>query len=261
MEATDWKPPHTIGAVGDSIRVLTLNLGHGRGRSSHQALLTQPRIESNLNTVASVLRQSGAEVVALQEADGPCWWSGKFDHVDFLARRGEYPYVFRGAHRKLAQIDCGTAILSRLPLEDTFSSSLWSGALRPAKGYVLATIRCGPMEIDVASIHIDFMSRSMRRKQLGHVATELHNRGRPVILLGDLNCSWLREPTLLELATRLDLVPFAPDSELLPTFPQPRPRRRIDWILVSRGMEFRHYEVLRKPISDHAGVLAEVKVY
>ena len=239
---------------------MTLNLGHGRGTSSHQALLKRPRIESNLNAVAAMLRQTGADIVALQEADGPSWWSGGFDHVDFLAQRGEYPYRFRGGHRKIAQLDCGTALLSRHPLSDTKSGSLWSGALRPAKGYVIASVSTAAGEVDVVSTHIDFMTRTMRRKQLGAVATELHQRGRPVILLGDLNCTWTGEPTLLELATRLDLQPFEPDSRALATFPHARPRRRIDWVLVSRGIEYVRYEVLDAPLSDHRAVIAELRL-
>jgi len=240
--------------------VLTLNLGHGRGSSSHQALLKRPRIESNLDAVAAALRDAQADVVGLQEADGPCWWSGSFDHVEFLGRRGEYAHHFRGAHRELAQIDCGTAILSRRPLSDSFSSSLWSGALRPAKGFVISAVEFGDRAVDVASVHVDFMTRGMRRKQLGHAATELKRRGRPMVVLGDLNCGWGREHTLLEFATRLDLVPFEPESRHLATFPQVRPRRRIDWILVSRGIRFARYEVLGRPLSDHCAVLAELEI-
>ena len=239
---------------------MTLNLGHGRGTASHQALLKRPRIESNLDAVASMLRQTGADVVGLQEADGPSWWSGNFDHVAYLARRGEYPFRYRGAHRRIAQLDCGTALLSRHPLSDTQSGALWSGALRPAKGFVVATVPTAAGEVDVVSVHIDFMTRAMRRKQLGRTATELHRRGRPVILLGDLNCTWRGESTLVELATRLDLLPYEPESRALATFPHGRPRRRIDWILVSRGIDYVGYEVLDAPLSDHRAVMAELRL-
>jgi len=244
--------------VGDTLRVMTLNLGHGRGSSSHQALLKRPRIKRNLEAVAGTLRQVEADVVGLQEADGPCWWSGNFDHVEYLARHGEYPHRYRGSHRKLAQIDCGTALLSRRALQDGISGSLWSGALRPAKGFVIAAVDVGGTLVDVVSVHVDFMTRGMRRKQLGQTATALRHRGRPIILLGDLNCTWGREHTLIELATRLDLVAFEPESRTMATFPQTRPRRRIDWILVSRGIEFSRYEVVGESLSDHCGVFAEL---
>lgn len=244
--------------VGETLRVVTLNLAHGRGTGSHQALLRRRRIHENLDGVAALLRRLRADVVGLQEADGPSWWSGGFDHVDYLARRAEYPHQLRGAHRRWAQLDCGTALLSHRPLEESLSVPLWSGALRPAKGFVAGALVVGRQVVDVVSVHVDFMLRQTRRKQLGRMATHLKQRGRPVILLGDLNCDWQREPTLRELATRLDLVPHRPEAADLATFPQGRPKRRIDWILVTRGLEYDEYEVVPHDLSDHRAIVAEI---
>ncbi|MHC4452587.1 MAG: endonuclease/exonuclease/phosphatase family protein [Planctomycetota bacterium] len=244
--------------MGESLRVVTLNLGHGRGTASHQALLKRMRIQSNLDGIASVLRQEGPDIVGLQEADAPSWWSGGFDHVDYLAMRSEYPHRFHGRHRDIAQIRSGTALLSRRPLAETFSAGMWSGALRPVKGYVVAAVEVGGVVVDVVSVHVDFASRGRRRIQLGKMATELKRRDRPVVILGDLNCSWGREPTLRELSTRLDLVAFRPDADGLATFPHGRPKRRIDWILASRGTEYKRYEVISTPLSDHRAVVADL---
>jgi endonuclease/exonuclease/phosphatase family metal-dependent hydrolase len=260
MRATDWYPSPYDVVVGGIIRVVTINLGHGRGASSHQALLNQARIRENLDRVAAVLRSEDAHIVGLQEADAPSWWSGGFDHVEYLRQRAEYPYAFHGRHRDLAQIRAGTALLSRFPLQSTVSRGMWSGALRPVKGFVVATVEVGGVAVDVVSVHVDFATRGRRRIQLGHMATELKHRGRPVVILGDLNCGWRREPTLRELATRLDLAPFQPDADGLGTFPNPRPKRRIDWILASRGVEYRRYEVLEAPLSDHRAVVADLLI-
>jgi endonuclease/exonuclease/phosphatase family metal-dependent hydrolase len=246
--------------VGGTLRVLTLNVGHGRGSASHQALLGRARIRDNLDGIAAVLRRESADLVALQEADAPSWWSGSFDHVEYLAGRAEYAHVFHGRHRDIAQIRSGTALLSRLPLKDAHSQGMWSGALRPVKGFVVAAVEVDGVPVDVVSVHVDFASRGRRRIQLGHMATELRRRRRPVLILGDLNCSWRREPTLRELATRLDLITFRPEADGMGTFPQPRPRRRIDWILASRGVEFRRYEVLDTPLSDHRAVVADLLI-
>ena len=216
------------------------------------------RIRSNLDGVAGVLRRVGADIVGLQEADAPSWWSGGFDHVEYLGLRAEYEDRFLGMHRRIAQLQCGTALLSRRTLTDRFSTGLWSGALRPAKGFVVAAVEVGGTPVDVVSVHIDFASRGRRRIQLGRMAAELKRRGRPIVILGDLNCSWGREPTLRELATRLDLVAFEPEADGLATFPQMKPRRRIDWILVSRGIEYKRYEVIANPLSDHRAVLADL---
>ena len=67
-----------------ALRLLTLNVAHGRKLATHQALLSPMTVRRNLEEIASLLRESRADVVALQEADGPSAWSGNFDHVETL---------------------------------------------------------------------------------------------------------------------------------------------------------------------------------
>jgi hypothetical protein len=62
------------GASGGTLRLLTLNVAHGRKLATHQALLSPATVRKNLEEIASVLRESRADVVALQEADGPSAW-------------------------------------------------------------------------------------------------------------------------------------------------------------------------------------------
>ncbi|MGH7338345.1 MAG: endonuclease/exonuclease/phosphatase family protein, partial [Myxococcota bacterium] len=61
------------------LRLLTLNVAHARRQARHQALLAEPALRRNLQAIAQVLRREAADVVALQEADGPSAWSGGFD--------------------------------------------------------------------------------------------------------------------------------------------------------------------------------------
>ena len=154
----------------------------------------------------------------------------------------------------------GYRFAARLPLLEPVSTGMWSGALRPVKGFVIAAVEVAGTTLDVVSVHVDFATRGRRRIQLGRMATELKRRGRRMIVLGDLNCGWGREPTLKELATRLDLVVHAPEADGLRTFPQPRPKRRIDWILASRGVRYDSYDVLAAPLSDHRAVVADLHI-
>jgi endonuclease/exonuclease/phosphatase family metal-dependent hydrolase len=43
-----------------------------------------------------------------------------------------------------------------------------------------------------------------------------------------------------------------------PTFPANRPRRRLDWILISRELDFRGYGTLPIHLSDHLLVMADL---
>jgi endonuclease/exonuclease/phosphatase family metal-dependent hydrolase len=71
--------------------VATLNLAHGRKDSLNQLLLWTSTIKENLNDIADVLGQHKPHVVALQEADAASFWSGSFDHVEYLASNAHYP--------------------------------------------------------------------------------------------------------------------------------------------------------------------------
>jgi endonuclease/exonuclease/phosphatase family metal-dependent hydrolase len=246
------------------LRLLTLNLAHGRRRGTHQALVPRARLERNLHHIGTAVRAIAPDVVALQEADGPSAWSGNFDHVATLADLIQLQEFFRGEHNPLGRgrfnLASGTALLSHHPLRDPVSQR-FGLSWRDTKGFVVATIavpQWGGQEIDVASVHLDFLVRRVRRAQIRRLAETLAARSRPLVVLGDLNCCFSREPYSMELLTRkLGLHAFQPDSHS-PTFPAFRPRRRLDWILISPELEFHGYGTLPARISDHLLVMADL---
>ena len=68
-------------------------------------------------------------------------------------------------------------------------------------------------------------------------------------------------PKTDEQRTQLDhaaqvLKAHQPENSKLITFPLLG--KRLDWVLISPGLEFSSYEVIGTDISDHRGVLAEL---
>ena len=57
----------------------------------------------------------------------------------------------------------------------------------------------------------------------------------------------------------LDLIAYDPHSDALGTYKK-TDGRRLDWILVSRDLQFVEYRVLPDKLSDHLAVFAEVRV-
>ena len=247
-----------------SLRVVTLNIAHGRGLAPHQALLSRPQLESNLGKIADLLGDQAADLVALQEADGPSAWSGNFHHVESLARQIEHAHAFLGEHNPFglgpANLTSGTALISRenlaSPLSQRFGSS-W----RDTKGFVVATLQmpCWGFEVDVVSTHFEALHPAIRRRQIRLLAHHLGRRTRPLVVLGDFNASWCRESGQFRpLAQRLGLRTHQPYHRA-PTFPAIRPWRRLDWVLVSRELEFSGYRTLETPVSDHLAVVADIR--
>ena len=122
------------------LKVMTLDLAHGRGRRWHQWLLNRRAIEANLQRVAALLRREHPDVVALQEADGPSSWSGDFDHIEHLAAEGGYSYLVRGEHVRRRRLVYGTALLSRHPVFEAVSVTFARSLPTPNEGFVVGRV-------------------------------------------------------------------------------------------------------------------------
>ncbi|MEM6792449.1 MAG: endonuclease/exonuclease/phosphatase family protein [Acidobacteriota bacterium] len=250
----------------NALRLVSLNVGHGRRTATHQALLLERTARRNVSEVGRILHTVRADVLALQEADGPSAWSGNFDHVESLARHARLLHHYRGDHNPFGSprfpLASGTALLSAWPLGERLSRRFRSN-WRDTKGFVVATIRVPrwrDLEIDLVSVHLDFLRPALRRQQILRMVEELQTRRgqRPMVVLGDLNCCWQREPDSLRLlAETLGVRPFEP-QRTVPTFPAHNPRRRLDWILVSRELTWHAHHTLRTPLSDHLGIVGDV---
>ena len=247
-----------------ALRLLTLNVAHGRKLATHQALLSPVTVRRNLEEVAALLRAARADVVALQEADGPSAWSGNFDHVALLAGLCGHEAHFRGEHNSFslrrAPLASGTALLSRFPFHSE-RSLRFGTTWRDTKGFVLATVPVAAwagIELDVVSLHLEPFNPVVRRQQVRALVDALGDRRRPLVVLGDFNCSWSDETRQLRpLARELRLRPFQPQHRA-PTYPARRPWRRLDWILASPELDFAAYRTLPNPVSDHLGVAADL---
>lgn len=256
--------PYQSGLNSDEhgLKVMTLNIAHGRGTSFHQLLQYSDETVKNLDSINTLLNQVAPDVVALQEIDGPSFWSGNFNHVKYLASRSVFTDSVHGAHVDAIGLSYGTALMSRLALSNpqavTFDPSL---SLVPT-GFVVSTISWPGREginIDVVSVHLDFMSGSARRKQADELIALLRARNNRLIIMGDLNSGWHQRGSAAQyLVEKLGLTAYQPEDRTMMTFPALG--ARLDWILISSGVEFTSYEVVGTRVSDHRGIVAKLKL-
>jgi endonuclease/exonuclease/phosphatase family metal-dependent hydrolase len=241
---------------------MTVNVAHGRGTAASQILLGGERIRGNLDAVAAVIGRARPHVVALQEADGPSVWSGDFDHVAYLARAANIPYTVRSAHVDGLRLSYGTALLSQLPMSGAKCYTYSPSPLTFSKGFIVATVDLPgtpATRVDIVSLHLDFLRRSVRRRQIDDTIELLAGRGNELVILGDLNSEWSSNGSMVrQLTTALELRVYQPESEDLGTFGELD--RRLDWVLVSDGLKFHEYRVLPDAVSDHYAVVAGIGV-
>jgi len=246
-----------------TLKVLMLNLAHGRKDGLNQLLKSEGAIRRNLEEIATVLDKHNADVVALQEADAPSFWSGGFDHVALLAGQAGYPFYESSNQANSWFFSYGTALLSRVALSGVVHHTFRPSPPTMNKGYTLAQfiwkLDSGePVAVDVVSVHLDFSRKSVREQQSAELAQALAARANPLIVMGDFNSDWSADEQVVRaLAERAELHVYRPDAVDLPTYSG---SKRYDWILISRHLEFVSLEVLPDILSDHSAVMAEIRM-
>jgi len=250
-------------AYQDSVlRVATLNLAHGRKDNFNQLFVGKKSHKEYLNDIIDVLKQYKPHVVALQEADAASRWSGNFDHVAYLASGAEYPWRTHVSNAENWLFSYGTALLSGVPLIESIKHTFESSPPTLDKGLVLAQIEWPSADkdqsrkIDIISVHLDFSRKSVRDKQINEIMELLSARNNPTIIMGDFNSEWLAEASVIkELATNGHFITHEPDADNYNTYED----KRLDWILITKELEFVNYQVLPDILSDHAMVVADIR--
>jgi endonuclease/exonuclease/phosphatase family metal-dependent hydrolase len=251
---------HPVAIHQPVVKVMTLNLAHGRGNSFHQLLLDDAATLNNLHKISDLLCSERPDVVALQEADAASFWSGGLDHIAFLADSGNFNQHVHGRHADGIGVSYGTALMSTLKLRTAEAVTFDPAYSLTPKGFVVSTINwpaAPEVEVDVVSVHLAFSSEAARRKQATELIAVLRERNRPAIIMGDLNSDWQDgQSSVRYLSEALDLEIYLPGHPGLETFPGLN--RRLDWILASGDFEFRSYRRLPDVVSDHRAVVAEL---
>lgn len=244
------------------IKVVSLNAAHSRSMGLHQVFQSSDTARVHLNAMVAMLERENPDVVALQEVDGPSIWSGKFDHVDYLAREAGYSATVRGTHMKAPGLDYGTAIMARQPLYDSASIGFGSALSLARKGFVISQMQWPgrlDTQVDLVSVHLDPLSSRVRERQVAALIAIIEERGRPVIVMGDFNDDWYDEDSSMrQLGEFLQLKPHGVRCEECHT--HRRLKNFVDWILVSPELSIEDFQILDDDISDHYAVSATLSL-
>jgi len=240
-----------------TLRVMTVNLAHGRGSGLHQAFQDGERARENLDAVGAIIQREAPQVVALQEADAASVWSGAFDHVDYLASITGFASGLLAVHAEGGGQMYGTALLTQLPVIEKRAYTFAPARATFPKGFSLLTVRwpANGELVDVVSLHLEPLRTGVRQSQGRQLIAALADRGRPLVIMGDFNTEWGHQDGVLEAIIKdLNLQTFGLEAQDLDTFP--RLGRRLDWILASQHFEFAGFSVLPDRLSDHRAVVA-----
>ena len=243
----------------NQLAVMTLNIGHGRGASLHQLVQSRKAITDNAEKIASVIQREKIDITALQEVDGPGFWNGGLDLIEHLAEISGYPHGIWTKNVETPALSYGTALLSDSAYSHAESYTFKAKPFILPKGFTVGLFRISERtnkHVCVVSVHLAPLLPSMRRVQTNILIKSLETLDYPLIITGDFNCGYGEKSAVKLLADRLDLKLWEPESKRLGTHSG---NRRLDWIMISKDLEFIEYKVIDDRLSDHRAVKAVVR--
>ena len=246
------------GGAGTELRLLTWNIqaGVNSGRYSHYVTQSWKHVVPHggrlevMDRIAALL--SRFDIVALQETDAGSLRTGFVNQTEYLAERGGFGYWVDQTTRRLGHFARhANGLLSRLAPTEVDVHPLPG---LPGRGLMHARYGAGDESLNVFVLHLA-LGRRGRERQLAFLG-ELLRDCRHAVVMGDLNCT----PDSVELGGLIGsgLLRAPPASPA--TFPSWRPRRHIDHILVTPGVEVCRFYVPEWVFSDHLPVALEARV-
>lgn len=239
-------------------RVMTFNMRHGRGMDD--------RID--LERIAEVIRDSKADVVALNEVDRNTRRCGGVDQAQLLGGLLDMEAVYSPSIEYQGG-QYGNALLTRLPVRSARVHALPD--LGPEDRTLLhAELEWGEGSLHVLVTHLGLYHEE-QRAQVKAIARVVNDLNGPTILAGDFNFDSEVSDLLKILPKTMrdawtwqqvqGLVVAGPEEGW--TFPSDRPRKRIDYILFSDDLQVKApFVTIKSLASDHlplVGTLALIE--
>ncbi len=244
-----------------TLRVVTLNLAHGRGLAPNQALVESEVISGNLQETARYLDALDADIVGLQEVDKDCNWSGNCSQAKDIAHGGDFRHYRMGVNNRRAgryQLVYGNALLSQYPVRQC-QNYPFSDASIGGKGFLMADVEAGDRVLTVCIVHLAPVGKRARRSQVRSIIHALEDGDNPLVVMGDFNAEIEKDGVLEEMCEALGLETIRGGEGARDTFRFLR-GRRIDYIFSSRSLRVVNYHVGEAELSDHRPVICDIHV-
>ncbi len=207
-----------------------------------------PRRNHNLKSIANVIRPF--DIVALQELDAGSIRSRYVNQVDFLAEVAAFPFAEQQTTRNFGPFARHSkGLLSRYPIHNAQHYLLPSAV--PGRGTATFCIGSKETPLFILNVHLSLGARA-QAEQLAFLG-DLIQQYEHVIVMGDFNMSAEQLQSLDVFKNRLYL---ATDDAL--TYPSWKPKKQLDYILLSPSLKVQHAGVMHLPYSDHLPLFAEI---
>ncbi len=224
-----------------AIKVMTYNIHRGVNRGN----------ELNLDGVVEIIKNSGAEIIALQEVERFSVRTKFQDQIGYIADKLSMQYVF-GKSLNILNGQYGNAILSKYPIEEYEVREL------PSEGEKRTLLRA---KMNVLGNKISFYNthlglkqseRDMQIEEIVRITGDDNN----FILAGDFNA---KVDKLGAITKELRDCASYENNDNKVTFENEGLSERIDYIFTSKVFDIKAYDVTISDASDHYPVVSIIK--
>lgn len=245
--------------VKSSLRLLSYNIQaavastrpHHYLTRSWKHVLPHPSSFDNLDRIARLA--ANYDLVAIQEADAGSMRSYFVNQVEYLARRGRFPFWCHQTNRDLGKFaQHSNGLLSKI--RPNLISQYKLPGLIPGRGAILIELGPGRAPLAVLLVHLALGKRA-RARQFDFIG-ELIGGYEHAVVMGDFNCV----PESREMNSLLNKANLCEPTQALHTFPSWRPYRNIDHILVSPSLKISNLQVIQHALSDHLPIAVEIEL-
>lgn len=205
----------------------------------------------NLQNIAEIIRSH--DIVGLQEVDCGSFRSSFVNQIDYLGREGEFLFWTQQNTRNFGRYaQHGNGMLSRYPVHkvNQYRLPTWI----PGRGVITFCLGAPTNPIFIANVHLS-LGKHSRDLQLTYLAGLIRHH-QHVIIMGDLNVG----PEILQHHLLLREKPLVIANLDTKTFPSWRPRKLLDYVLVSPSLKVIDAKVLSSTASDHLPVSVDIEI-
>lgn len=232
-----YKMPDNITAI----KVMSYNIHRGINKTG----------KLDLDGIVKVIKDSGADIIALQEVERFSVRTGFRDQIKYVADKLNMQYAF-GKSINILNGQYGNGILSKYPIEEYQVVDL------PSEGEQRTLLKAGlkvhDNKIFIYNTHLG-LKQSERSKQIEEIMI-ISGDEKNILIAGDFNSS---VDKLDSITSRLIDSGSLLDNNNKSTFEEDGISARIDYIFVSNGFEVKGYNVIKADASDHYPVVSILK--
>ncbi len=232
-----------------TFRVMTYNIHHGEGLDG----------KLDLNRIAAVIKESGADIIALQEVDKGVERTNRRDLPAELSALTGFTCVFSNNYHHQGG-EYGNAVLTRFPVKQAGNHHFKMLHAQESRGLQHLVLAAHGRELAFLNTHLD-AGRDDRERwaSVGEIETLLKSYADlPVVICGDFNAAPENRVVQKLNTLMVDTWPLV-SSEPGHTVPVKQPRRRIDFIWMSKDAPFSPIKAWLpySEASDHLPVVVE----